>query len=140
MSRPTLTDLLAQASPAVRKLNPELFNGNTPATPPLPGLGLPHADLSPSPHAKLERRPRPRALAKSKAQKGDSRRFFVRVISYRVRLLDEDNLCEKYGVDCLRYSGILPGDSAAEARIVTSQEKVSSKDEERTTYEISLMP
>lgn len=129
MNRPTLTDLLANASPAVQRLNPSLF----------PGLGLPDDDKHSPTAPVVERRARSRALAKSKAQKGDTRRFFVRVTSYRVRLLDEDNLCEKYGVDCLRYSGILPGDSAAEARIVTSQEKVSRKEEERTTYEISLI-
>lgn len=130
MTRPTINDILAKCSPTVRALNPTLF----------PGLGLPDDDKHSPASPIVERRSKPRALAKGKTQKGDSRRFFVRVTSYRVRLLDEDNLCEKYGVDCLRYSGILPGDSAAEARIVTSQEKVSRKDEERTTFEISLIP
>ena len=62
----------------------------------------------------------------------------VRVTSFRVTLLDEDNLCEKYHVDALRYSGLLPSDAPGECRIITSQEKVSRKEDERTEILIEL--
>jgi len=91
----------------------------------------------PRPAPKLERRPRNGALAKGKTEKPVPTRVLVRVTSYRCRLLDEDNLCEKYAVDCCRYAGLLPGDSAAEAKIEVCQEKVGSKAEERTVIEIS---
>jgi Holliday junction resolvase RusA-like endonuclease len=89
------------------------------------------------PATKLERRSRNGSLAKAKTQTGDSRKFLVRVTSYRIRLLDEDNLCEKYHVDCCRYAGIISDDSAAKARIETSQQKVKTKGEERTEIQIS---
>lgn len=85
-----------------------------------------------APGAVVERDLRDGPLAAGKAESADPGKFLVRVTSYRRRLIDEDNLCEKYHVDCCRYAGILPGDSAAEAHIETRQEKVRSKAEERT--------
>lgn len=77
-------------------------------------------------------------LAKGQTENGHPRKFLVRVTSFRVRLLDEDNLCEKYHVDCCRYSGLLRADDPSQARIVTAQEKVRKKSEERT--EIVIEP
>ena len=77
-------------------------------------------------------------LAKKEVEAGHHGRFFVLVKSYRRRLLDEDNLCEKYVVDCLRYAGILSVDSPDRTTIAVSQEKVKSKAEERT--EIVITP
>lgn len=71
-------------------------------------------------------------LAAGKAEGRDSGKFLVRVTSFRRRLLDEDNLCAKYVVDCCRYAGLIPGDAPGQARIVTTQEKVRSKEDERT--------
>ena len=62
-------------------------------------------------------------------------RFSVRVVSWRARLIDDDNLCEKFVVDGLRYAGLLPDDCHGEARISTHQEKCE-KAQERT--EITL--
>lgn len=104
-------------------------------------LGEPHAipdkTHRPAPAPVVERDLRPRPLAAGKAEKGHPRKFLVRVTSFRRRLLDEDNLCEKYHVDCCRYSGLLAEDAPGQARIVTSQEKVSRKEDERTEIEIS---
>jgi hypothetical protein len=78
-------------------------------------------------------------LAAGKAQGNDSGKFLVRVTSFRRRLLDEDNLCEKYVVDCCRYAGLIPGDAPGTTKIETSQQKVSSKEEERTEVTIERM-
>lgn len=63
-------------------------------------------------------------------------KFLVRVKSFRRRLLDEDNLCEKYHVDCLRYAGIIPTDAPGLCRIETTQQKVGKKEEERVEIEV----
>jgi Holliday junction resolvase RusA-like endonuclease len=75
-------------------------------------------------------------LAARQAQGSDTARFLIRVTSFRRRLLDEDNLCEKYVVDCCRYAGFIPDDAPGATHIETRQEKVGSKAEERT--EISI--
>ncbi|MGV1047691.1 MAG: hypothetical protein ACOYD4_04080 [Solirubrobacterales bacterium] len=72
------------------------------------------------------------ALRPAKDKKRDSRRFLVRVISVRKRLIDEDNLCEKYHVDCLRYAGLLPGDDPTQTRIETFQRKPEEGEDEGT--------
>ena len=84
----------------------------------------------------LERDLRDGALATRQAKEADTGKFFVRVTSFRRRLLDEDNLCEKYHVDCCRYSGVLPADSPDRTSIQTRQEKVRTKAEERTEIEV----
>ena len=63
-------------------------------------------------------------------------RFHVRVVSFRRRLLDPDNLCPKYFIDCLRYAGLIPDDRAQDITLESRQEKVGSKAEERTEIEI----
>jgi hypothetical protein len=79
------------------------------------------------------------ALGPRQVKKGDSRRFLVRVTSFRRRLLDEDNLCEKFHVDCCRYAGLIPGDAACQTKIETGQVKVKDADDERTEIEISII-
>ena len=81
--------------------------------------------------AVVERNPRHGALGTRKVQKRDTRKFLVRVTSFRKRLIDEDNLCEKFHVDLCRYSGMLPSDAAGKARVTTGQEKVGSDEDER---------
>lgn len=78
------------------------------------------------------------ALAEGQTQKADSGVYQVRVVSFRVRLCDEDNLAEKYHVDALRYLGIIPDDSPDKCHILTTQEKVKTKKEERTEITISF--
>lgn len=88
----------------------------------------------------LERSSGDGTLAKGEVKEGDTGRFFVLIKSYRRRLLDEDNLCEKYHVDLCRYAGILPSDAPDRTSIAVSQEKVKSKDEERTEILITPCP
>ena len=85
----------------------------------------------------LERPPRPRPLAAPQVEVPDSSRVLVRVVSYRRRLLDEDNLAEKYFVDCARYAGLLSGDEPSKTKIEVSQIKVKAKEDERTEITIT---
>lgn len=86
--------------------------------------------------AELERNISNGTLGQEKIQEPTRPKFFVRVTSFRRRLLDEDNLCEKYHVDLCRYSGALPSDSAKEARIKVNQKKVKTQEEERVEIAI----
>lgn len=86
--------------------------------------------------AQLERSTGYGALATPQAEKRDSANFLVRVTSYRRRLLDEDNLCEKFHVDCLRYAGIIPGDAPGQTRIEVRQEKVRKGEAEEIVIEV----
>ena len=65
-------------------------------------------------------------------------RVRVRVVSFRKRLLDPDNLCAKYHIDGLRYCHIIADDTARHITIEVSQEKVKTKAEERTEIEIVI--
>jgi hypothetical protein len=76
-------------------------------------------------------------LAAGETQTRHPSRYIVSVTSYRVRLLDEDNLCPKYHVDALRYAGLLPSDAPDKAHIITGQIKVSRKEDEKTVIEIT---
>ena len=67
-------------------------------------------------------------LAAETVQRPAGRKFFVRVASFRRRLLDEDNLCEKYHVDLCRYAGAIPDDAPGQVKIEVGQ--VKSKHEE----------
>lgn len=62
-------------------------------------------------------------------KKGDPARFLVRVTSRRVRLIDPDNLCAKYFIDCARYAGLIPGDAANQIQVQVDQTKVDKADE-----------
>jgi hypothetical protein len=75
-------------------------------------------------------------LGQIQAQAGLGQKFRVVVTSYRKRLLDEDNLCEKYLVDLCRYIGALPKDSPGTATIEVKQEKIQSNEEEKCLIEI----
>ncbi len=84
----------------------------------------------------LEQRLAARAPRAVRPKDKDSKRFLVRVTSFRRRLIDEDNLCEKYVVDCCRYSGLLHGDGPGQTKIEVRQCKVAEETAERTTVEI----
>lgn len=91
---------------------------------------------NPGPAAELERPIRDGALGPLQLQKGTGQGFLVRVTSFRTRLLDEDNLCEKYHVDLCRYAGMLPGDSPATTRIEVRQKKTGKGEPEKVQIEI----
>lgn len=88
----------------------------------------------------VERRPRAASLGKGKAKGGHPKRFLIRVKDFRHRLLDEDNLAEKYHVDCLRYAGLIPGDAPGQAKIEVSQEKIGREESPRVEIEIDILP
>lgn len=91
-----------------------------------------------SPGSLLERSPRNEPLATPQSEAIHSGRYVVRVVSYRQRLLDEDNLSAKYFCDGLRYAGLLPEDSPAICQILTTQIKVQTKAEQRTEITIDI--
>ena len=76
------------------------------------------------------------ALGEGQVQNSGSGRFLVRITAVRHRLLDEDNACEKYHVDCCRYAGLIPGDGPATTKIETLQEKAEPGAEEVVRIEI----
>lgn len=106
-------------SESVRALNPALFRTGT--------------------AAKLERAPINAALAAPQAESRNPDRVFVRVTSIRKRLLDPDNLCEKYHLDCCRYAGLIRGDTEAEISLKTDQRKAAKGEEERTEIQIDYL-
>jgi hypothetical protein len=106
-----------------------------------PKAGLKYAhieDRCRPPDPLLERHLPNEPLAADQAKDPNPARYSVRVTSYRRRLLDEDNLAEKFHIDALRYAGILPSDAPERCEIITKQEKVRTKAEEKTVIEITL--
>ena len=94
-----------------------------------------HHHTSPAPVAEPTSGNGPLAAGQAKTRYPS--RYIVSVTSYRVRLLDEDNLCPKYHIDALRYAGILSSDAPDKTHIITGQIKVTHKDEEKTVIEIT---
>lgn len=86
--------------------------------------------------AKLERNPSNASLAKKEVQGQVGRGFLVRVTSRRKRLIDQDNLCEKYHVDLCRYAGVIPDDAPGETQIEVSQTKCREGEAEEVTVEV----
>jgi len=89
---------------------------------------------------KLERDIGDGPLAEGQIQEAAPARILVRVESFRRRLIDEDNLCEKYAVDCCRYAGLLPSDAPNKTKIEVSQTKVYDEKDERTEITITPAP
>lgn len=85
-------------------------------------------------------RTRSRTLAASQTEKGHPIRYVVRIESVRKRLLDEDNLCPKYHIDSLRYSGVLPSDAPGRCKIEISQRKPAKDEAEATILTIIIPP
>lgn len=87
--------------------------------------------------AKLERDIGDGTVGKVPVQKGVSGHFLVRVTAFRTRLLDEDNLCEKFHIDLLRYaSGGAFGDAPGTTKIEVCQEKVKDGEREEVRIEV----
>ncbi len=78
----------------------------------------------------------PGTLGPSEVEKAVNGRFLVRVESVRKRLLDEDNLCEKFIVDCCRYAGLIPGDAPGQTKIEVSQRKCGKGETEHVNVSI----
>lgn len=82
--------------------------------------------------AKLERPAGEGALAAPQAKEADSERVRIRIISVRKRLLDPDNLSEKWTIDCLRYCRVIRGDEPDKITLETTQRKCEKGEEEHT--------
>lgn len=76
-------------------------------------------------------------LATGEGKEAHAGQVHVRVVSYRTRLIDPDNLCPKYFVDCCRYGGFIKNDTAKEIEFSVSQTKVKTKAEECTEITIT---
>jgi hypothetical protein len=97
-----------------------------------------YAPHNPGPGPVPKPAPEPEPVGPGPAKEAYPGKYAVCVVSYRRRLLDEDNLCPKYHIDSLRYAGLLPSDAPDKATIKTSQVQVRTKAEERTV--ISIVP
>ena len=86
--------------------------------------------------AKLESSPGDAPLGKEEVQRPVGERFLIRVTSIRKRLLDEDNLCEKYHVDLCRYAGVLPDDAPGKVQIEVCQQKAAKGESEQVVIEV----
>lgn len=86
--------------------------------------------------AKLESNPCNAPLAKKEVQGRDKARFRVCIGSRRKRLIDQDNLCEKYIVDLIRYGGVIPDDAPDKCEIEVSQTKCKKGEPEEITIEV----
>jgi len=86
--------------------------------------------------AKLESNPGDAPLETKEVQGRTAARFRVCIRSKRRRLLDEDNTCEKYLVDALRYGGVIPDDSPDQCSIEVSQAKCGKGEVEEIEVEV----
>jgi hypothetical protein len=75
-------------------------------------------------------------LEKKTVQRRAGPQFLIRVTSFRKRLIDEDNLAEKYHIDLCRYAGIIPGDEAHQTKIETAQRKIEKGETEKILIEV----
>lgn len=103
-----------------------------------PSLARRNPDRSESASAVMEHAPIHDTVAAAQTQMRDTTKYVVRITSYRTRLLDEDNLAEKYHVDACRYAGLLPSDAPDKTTIQVRQIKVRKEEECRT--EIFIEP
>jgi len=86
--------------------------------------------------AKLECHTGNEPLGAKEVQGSTGQRFLVRITAHRKRLIDEDNLCEKYLVDLLRYARVIPDDAPGVCKIEVSQKKVGKGQPEKTIIEV----
>lgn len=97
-----------------------------------------NADLDrPRTDTKLERHPRHEPLAAHRLQKKGQGRVHIRFVSVRKRLLDPDNLCEKFLLDCLRNCGAIDGDEPDKITLETTQRRAAKGEAEHTLIEVS---
>ena len=87
----------------------------------------------------LEPCPRHEPLEAPSAEERHPASFHVRILSIRKRLLDEDNLCEKFHVDCLRRNGFIPDDDPATTRIEVRQRKCERGEPERVVLTVEYV-
>lgn len=76
-------------------------------------------------------------LAAQEVEGPTGARFRVCIGSRRKRLIDQDNLCEKYLVDLLRYGGVIPDDAPDQCTIEVRQTKCRKGEPEEITVEVT---
>lgn len=86
--------------------------------------------------AKLERPSGNGTLGTNQGQEAGSGRLHIRFESVRKRLLDPDNIAEKWLLDALRFSGVLQGDEPDKITLETTQRKCEKGEEEHTLIQI----
>lgn len=87
--------------------------------------------------SKLESNSRNEPIQASRVTTFDSQ-VDIRIVSYRTRLTDADNVSAKAAIDGLVHAGVIHDDSPKEVREVTySQTKVKNKSEEKTVITIT---
>ena len=87
--------------------------------------------------SKLEQDTRHGTLAEKPTETHSTGRVHIRFESVRKRLLDPDNICEKWTLDCLRYIGVIRGDEPDKITLETTQRKAEKGEEERTEITIT---
>jgi len=87
--------------------------------------------------AKLEQDTWHGSLAKKPIETHTTSRVHIRFESVRKRLLDPDNICEKWTLDCLRYIGVIRGDEPDKITLETTQRRASKGEEEHTEITIT---
>jgi len=75
-------------------------------------------------------------LGKGKSKEGTTGRVHIRFVSIRKRLLDPDNISEKWTLDALRFAGIICGDEPDKITLETTQRKANKNEDEKTLIEI----
>lgn len=83
-------------------------------------------------NSKRESDPPNEPVAKKERAGSDVGFCTVLLTSYRLRLLDEDNIWGKYMVDSIKNAGLIRDDSPAWCKIETIQIKVKQPEDERT--------
>lgn len=89
--------------------------------------------------AEPERPVRHEPVGAPQGEAKNTNRIRVRITGFRRRLLDPDNLCPKYFIDCLRYAELIPNDRAEDISLEVKQVKILRKDSECTVIEIEEM-
>lgn len=85
---------------------------------------------------KLERPAVQKLVRRKKDKNSGARQVQIQVTDVRKRLSDDDNLCEKFIIDCLRRDGTIFDDSPKHARIFTTQRKCTNREDPHTLIEI----
>lgn len=80
------------------------------------------------------------SLGKAQGAKTGAGRFRIRIAVHRNRLIDPDNSqFPKYWIDCLRYAGAIPQDTAAVVEEVLTKQ-VLDPGPEMTLLEVETLP
>ena len=107
----------------------DAFVARTAAKRPEPAVKVLAPRTQPTPKHELAR--------EARGEEECTRRIHVSIEVRRRRLLDPDNICNKFITDLLRYSGILRDDSSKFIEFSQRQTKVKRREEEETIVELT---